>query len=475
MLSNPLETYASFFGAAFVVAFLYYWLWLLHPLSVGVKQFQEKRYPEAAETFLKVLRRRPPTGVEADTRRRLADTLEVLGKAEEAAGERERAAAVIARNPLDAMTQQAQGDLLNRKHQYDEACVAYSAALTRTPALDRPGRALIMAKLAIAHYEAARPAETVRWAQSALASQPNSLTRLSMERMSGVGYADQGDLEQAEYHYRQALDLSQRSGSPQDIARDLGILAGIYQKRGQFEEAIATSHEARKMFADPTRLSFSMEAECLREMGRFDEARAVMDQRRRAPGFDQPWMECRMQALWALGSAWIETRADQPEAALVFLEQAHAGFVADTGKGSIWPPPPQGNDDKLLLWCDAVKSLALAQRGDLQAATLMCESVLDRLPRFAQDRATRLGVYNHLGRAAFVSGNMVECQEMFRDYLACRPNPLGLPLAHYWLGEAHLRSGEADAAREEFQQAIAPGIETLEARRAQARLDELGG
>ena len=467
--------YALVFGVVFVVAFLYYWLWLLQPQSAGVRHFQEKRYPEAAETFQKVLRRRPPPGIEADTRRRLADTLEILGRPEEAAAEREHAAAVIARNPLDAMAQQAHGDLLKRNHRYDEACAAYSEALTKTSSLDGSGRAIIMAKLAIAHYEAARPSETVRWAQSALASQPNFVTRLSMERMNGVGYADQGDLEKAEHHYRQALGLSRLRGSPKDVAQDLGILAGIHHKRGQFEEAIASCHEARQTFADPSRTSFAIEAECLRDMGRFDEARAVKAERQRASGFDQPWTERRMQALSALGSAWIETRADQPEAALDYLEQAYSGFTANTNTGSVWPSPPQGNDNKLILWCDATKSLALAQRGDVQASRQMYESVLSRLPRFSQDRATKLGVYNHLGRAAFVLGKMAECQEMFHHYLACRPNPVGQPSAYYWLGECHLRLGEPDAARGAFRQAVAPGINSLEARRAQARLDELGG
>ncbi len=111
----------------------------------------------------------------------------------------------------------------------------------------------------------------------------------------------------------------------------------------------------------------------------------------------------------------------------------------------------------------------------MQASRQVCESVLGRLPHFAQDRATQLGVYHHLGRAAFVSGELVECQEMFHHYLACRPNPVGLPLAYHWLGECHLRLGESDAAREAFGQAVALGIDSLEARRAQARLDELGG
>ncbi len=34
-LLNPLGISALLFGAVFVVAFLYYWLWLLQPQSIG--------------------------------------------------------------------------------------------------------------------------------------------------------------------------------------------------------------------------------------------------------------------------------------------------------------------------------------------------------------------------------------------------------------------------------------------------------
>jgi tetratricopeptide (TPR) repeat protein len=474
-LLHSLEVPALLFVAVFVVAFLYYWLWLLHPQSIGVRHFQEKRYPEAAEAFQKVLKRRPPPGIEADTRRRLADTLDVLGRAEEAAAERERASTVAMTAATDPMALIAQGDLLKRQHHYDEACMMYETALSLLPVMGASGRAQIMAKLTIAHYEAGRSVEALRWAKAALASSPAQDIRRMMESMAGVASADQGDLNGAEDYYRKALGLARSIGKPEEVSRTMAILAGIQYKRGQFMEAITSSREARQICADPSRTSFAIEAECLREMGRFDEARAVMAQRRLAPGFDQPWTERRMQALGALGAAWVETRADQPEAALAFLEQAHEGFVANASTGRVWPPSPQGSDDKLILWCDATKSLALAQRGDIGAARQMRESVLSRLPRFIQDRATQLGAYGHLGRAAFVTGEFDECKKLFHHYLDCQPNPVGLPSAYYWLGEAHLRLAEVNAAREAFRQALAPGIDSLEARRAQARLDEFGG
>ena len=463
------------FAAIFGIVFVYYLLWFFLPQSRGVKHYQEKRYEQAVASFQGVLKRRPPAGIEADTRRRLADTLDVLGRGDEAAQERERAEAAIARSPKDAMALQAQGDLLKRKYQYDEACEAYFQALTKMPAVDGAGRALVMAKLAHAHYEASRPADTVQWAKAALASRPDPVTRRAMERMSAVGYATQGDVEKAEIHYREALRLSEQSAIPKEIAQDLSSLAGIQKKRGHFEEAIAACHKARQVFAEPSRISYSTEAETLRDMGRFDEARAVMEQRRHAPGFDQPDVERRMQALSALGSAWIEARADQPDAALAFVEQARPAFEAKVASSSTWPPAPQKGDDKLLLWCDAVKTLALAQRGDTEAARQLHTDVLRRLPLFHQDRASQLTVSAHLGRASFVLNDLAEAKALFQQYCHYLPDPSSRPSALYWLGETHLRLGETDTARDFFRQAVAPGIDSLDARRAQARLNELGG
>ena len=459
----------------FAVSFLYYLLVFFLPQSRGAKHYQNKRYAEAAAAFRSVLARRPPAGIEADTRRRLADTLDVLGNTEEAAQERDRAEAAIARSPKDALALQAQGDLLKRKHQYNEACEAYFQALLKMPAVDAASRALVMAKLSTAHYEASRPAETVQWAKAALASRPDPGTRRSMERMCAVGYSTQGDLENAEAHYQNALRLSEQNRRPQEIAQDLSGLASIQKKRGRFEEAIAACRKARQVFAEPSRVAYATEAEALRDLGRFDEARAVMNERRQAPGFDQPEVERRMQALNALGSAWIEARADQPAAALAFLAEARPAFEANAAASGVWPPAPQKGDDKLLLWCDAVQALALAQRGNADAARQLRADILRRLPLFHQDRASQLTVLAHLGKASFVLNDLADAQTLFRQHLDAPPDPGSRPSALYWLGETHLRLGETDAARDFFRQATAPGIDSLDARRAAARLAELGG
>ena len=423
----------------------------LREMNAGARLYQEKYYAEAEAHFRQLLTKRLPPGVEADTRRRLALTLEVLGKSEEANQERGCVEAIIAQNPHDTKAQQARGDLLKRKHKYDEACEAYTQALEKTSATDRPGRALIMAKLAFAHYDAGRPAETVIWAGISLSSSPNQ-------------------------HYLTALRLSEQENNPEEIAKDLGLLAGVHLKRGNFQEAIAMCQEARASIAGPSEVPYVTEVECLRDMGRFEEARIVMAQWRLALVYPQPSLQRRIQAIADFAAAGIEVRADHPGAALAFLEQARPGFEAEAAlSDDIWPPSPQKGDDKLLLWCDATKVIALAQHGQAQASRLLREDVLSRVLRFPEDRGTNLGTYSTLGRSAFILGDLAEGKKLFNVYLDWKPYPVGVLSAHYWLGETHLRLCETDIARAFFRQAVALGIDSLDARRAQARLNELGG
>jgi len=447
----------------------------LREMNAGAKLMREKHYPDAEAHFRRLLTKRLPPGVEADTRRRLANTLDVLGKPQEAASEREQIEAIAARHPKDARAQQAWGDLLKRKHQYDAACEAYIHALAGTHHFNKPERATIMAKLVHANFDAGRPEETVRWATCSLASLPNPDIRRSMERMSGLGYSGLGEIEKAERHYQNALRLSEADGNPKEIAEDLGILANIHYLRGQFDEAIAACREARQVFDAPSRVSYTIEAECLRDLGRFDDARAVLTQKHLVAGLDQPLLEQRVQSAGALCAASIEIRADQPNTALVLIEQARKGFAAKQDVGDPWPPAPQKGDDKMLLWCDATRAIALAQRGDSNASRALHESVLNRLSGFLEDRNTVSGVYSSLGRAAFIRGDLAESQTLFRQCLDCLPYPVSRPSAYYWLGETYLRLAETDAAREAFRQAVAPGIDSLDARRAQARLNEMGG
>jgi tetratricopeptide (TPR) repeat protein len=445
--------------------------------ETGIRFFQEKRYAEAAEAFRQLLAQPLPPGLEADTRRRLADTLASMGQAEESAEERELAGNIAGSSTGDPMALMTKGDLLKRDHRYDEACTAYEQALRLMQTLPpdaEPSRAYLMAKLALAHYEASRPAKTVIWAGASLANGPNPTIRLIMHRMCGVGYSTLGELEKAEAHYIQALKLAGAGGKPQEIAQSLMTLAGVQHKRGRFEAAIATAQRATETFPHPSRGGLLVEAECLRDMGQFEEARAVVAAMKEGPRWDRPDVEQRTQVICSLTLAWIEANADQPEAALPALQEAWAGLGVSREAFPLAPPPAEG-EDKLVLYCDATAVRVYAQLGQAGNARQMQESVESRLPRFDPDRASQLGVYSELALAASALGDFSQSLNWWHKYLDARPDVVGLTKAHHGLGVTNLGLGEIDAAREAFRQAVAPGIDSIYARRAQARVEELGG
>lgn len=451
----------------------------------GAKLFQEKRYPEAAEAFRHLLRQELSAGLEADTRRRLSDTLASLGQTEEAAAERELAENIAEAAAGDPMALMTKGDILKRDNRHDEACAAYEQALRLLtpdlpppalsfPAQPEPSRSYLMAKLAVAHYEASRPAKTVIWAGGALANYPTETIRLSMHRMCGVGYSSLGDLEKAEAHYFAALKLSKAGGKPQEIAQSLIPLASVQRKRGLFEAAIATARQAASTFAHPSRGALLAEVECLRDIGSFDEARILVAAMKIGPRYDRPDMEKRTQVILSLTLAWIEAKADDPEKSLAALKEAWAELGVSREAFPL-PPPPSGGEDKLVLYCDATAVHLYAQLGRIQDSHQMQASVEARLSSFAQDRAGLMTIYSEFAPAAFVRGESVQSREWWNKYLECQPDPVGLVKAHFGLGKALLSLGETNAARDFLKQAVGPGIDSLDARRAQARLGELGG
>ena len=437
----------------------------------GVRLFQAKRYPEAVAIFRSCLGRGLPPGVEADTRRRLADALDVLGQAAEAAEERAQAGAVAAGNPNDPQALTAWADLRKREGRYDEACDAYARALrlmprpprgSSLPRPDAPARALVMAKLALAFHSAGRPDRTVRWAERSLANGPEPAVKLVMLRMAGVGHVDQGRLAQAGRYYRMALDWAEALGKPADVAQSLCLLAGLERKRGHFAEALAACRRAAQIAPVANGLDLTIEAECLREMGRFAEARDVIRRKQATPASDKPWAERRAQAIVSLGLAWLELAAEDPESARIALKDAREGLK----------PGTVADDARLLLWCDATEAHLNAQQGQADDARRLMESVTARLADYTADVATQKTVLGQIGRAALRLGNLAESRRIWETYLACKPFPAALPTLYLHLGETLWRLGETEPARDSWAQAAALGVDSLDTRRAAARLAE---
>lgn len=456
---------------------LFYFVYLtlaMRKQNAANRLCQQKQYAEAAVIYRALLKRPLTSGLQAKTRQCLADALDALGEAEAANQEREWAGAVAKKGIDNPMALATQGDLFEDKQQHDDACNAYARALKLTPIIVPAERATLMAKLSIAHYNAGRSADALKWAEAALKSRPYLEVRLLMYRMSGVIYSDLDEIEKAEDSYRRSLELAEANSKPEETSQSLAGLADVQRKRGHFVDSIVMARRAVETCDSPFRGGRIVETECLREIGQFDEARSVVARMKQGPRHDQPRIERRMQAMCALTLAWIETTADCPKAALAALEEVRE-HLKEAAQSSVWPPPPASGENKVGIYCDTTQMLVHAQLGQQDAARRLRAGIESQLSRYMNDRSVLMAVYDQFARIAYFSGDLAESRAFWQRHLDCKPNPVGLPSAYYWLGETHLRLGETDAARDFFRQAVAPGIDSLDARRAQARLNELGG
>ena len=130
--------------------------------------YQESKQYRAAEALFRAILRDGREGDNAwlrpDSRLRLADTIEALGRPEEAAAERKRAAASTGRSRETAGGLRAQAKLLEQAHHYDEAYGVYERALSLAPPKPKVVHLELMSHLTLTAYNAGRPADSLRWA-----------------------------------------------------------------------------------------------------------------------------------------------------------------------------------------------------------------------------------------------------------------------------------------------------------------------
>ena len=195
--------------------------------------------------------------------------------------------------------------------------------------------------------------------------------------------------------------------------------------------------------------------ECLRDLGRFEEALGMHQQACAAPAYAQPAAERRSQAVLALGLTWLKAEMGDGSGAWEALQRA----VVELAR-----------EDKLNLWCEATAAWVYALFGQEEQARQKIVQADAGAARFAQDRATLLGTFSSLGRAAYVLEDFRLSQSLWGRYLALEPDIVSKPKGLYFLGNCALRLGQPDAAREMLQQAVSLGVGTYYARLAGEQL-----
>lgn len=418
-------------------------------------EMEQGQFSEAVEQCRAILDLPVRAGFAALVRYRLADCLEALGRAEEAARERTEAASNLKHAPADAGVHLARAREWVRKGRPAEACREYEAALARLPRWNTQGRAEVLVWLALAHQQAGEPEAASRRAEEAVALKPGTELLMTAHSVAGIGYSTHGRLDEAEGHRQLAFDLAVESGNEDRAATYLASLAGTQRSRGKLVEAMQSADRAASMSLKARRHARLVEAECLLSMGRLDPARTCLEQARAARPHAQPQEERRSQATLALAQAALELEAGDPEQALARLREA--AEIRD--------------DPRLALWHDCVTAPVLASLGRAEEARALIAGIEARAAQYGSDPTTQERCWAGIGRARLLLDDPAGSRSVWLRYLATPPPPVDRPTGYYYMGECERLLGNEEAAHQAYRSGGNLGIETHYARRCRARLE----
>lgn len=431
---------------------------------LGVCLGEQRLFADAAVQWQKILRYlssygwKNLRGLEAEVRIYLADCLEGMGWLEEAKQEREMAQSSLPGRTPTVRSLLAQADLLKAQGKHSEAYAALEQSLSLVSPKNKVQQMDCLMRLMHASLSTGRPDLTVQWAERGLEQAATEPDRIACLRMAGFGHCEQGALDDAERCCRQAQTLAVSTHNVKEENAARVLLASVLQKKGKPAEAIEMCRNipaAEPMLIRPAHTVWS---ECLRDLGRFEEAQDILRQARNAPGSGTPSAERRAQSVLALHMAVIASMGEQPAEAFAFLREA---------------APELSRDEKLGMWVSALGARIYAQLGQPEEGEVQTNAVLRALPRFAHDRMTLKLVYAALARAAFSRADWTRSQELWTLYFAQKPNPNGLPVGYYYQGECALALGDEAGAQAAFQNAQTVNPEMYYARLARRRLDEM--
>jgi tetratricopeptide (TPR) repeat protein len=396
--------------------------------------------------------------LEANFRVRLADSLEALGRVDEAAEERRRAEEGVDQAEPDSVRHSTRAKLLERQNRYEEAYAEYQKAFEFTPAFPTLARIECMIHLVLTAFNAGRPDDCLRWAEGAIALGAKGRRLRAAHRMAGLACGNLGRLEEAEQHFRDAYDVATADKDRAAMAEILASLAERLHWRGKLVEADEAVVRAAAMDPKAERISHAVRADILITRGRFDEARTALQRYREAAPHTVPQYERRARAAGSLEAARVEAVCGRADDAWRHIHEALAEL---------------GNDAKLGLKCQAVLSWVHAVRGDADESQRLAASLEPRLADFERDPGTCRGALHDLGMAAGARGDHATGIDCWTRYLALGPHPVYRPNALYHRGECHRHLGHLDEARADYEAAVAMNIDSHFARLARRRLGEL--
>ncbi len=419
-----------------------------------------KRYEDAIEQGRSILRLMCMSdSFEAEVHLEIAICFDFLGRPDEAEAERQEAAECLESGPEDYFGWLARGKLFDKLNRYEEAATAYERALELSLTDDTASRENLLICMVHATFAAGRPDETLRWAEAAIA-QCTSETRLyNAHRMAGIAAANLGRLEEAEQYRLRAYNMALEGGDAKKISDSLALLAHLHCLRGDLDKAETLCLKAESLGPDSTRMVLLTFAGVLRARGQIAEALEGLEEACHCGVMASSYSERRMQAAFRLWMAIYKLELGRLAEASSDLREAEDELLAVPKLGRV---------------CEAARVRVLAHQGARDEAVQRAESLLGRLDEREINSSTRLECLDLLGRALFEIGDYERAERFWYHFLSRTSPPIAEPTGHYFLGECRWNRGDPIGARDHFQLATAPGIDSLHARLSEQRLRDLG-
>jgi tetratricopeptide (TPR) repeat protein len=389
-------------------------------------------YAEAEPLYRSILRDEGDLdpGFESVVRQNLADTLEGMGRPNEASAEREQAAATLRGADETSLGLQAEAKLLEREHRHAEAYAIYKRALALAPAKPRAVRSELMMHLVLSSFNAGRSADTVRWAEAVIEYDPHGAVIDMARRMAAVGCSNMGRLDDAERHVRVAIELAP---SAEKRAESLGLLGDYMMRRGDLDGAVRIAREAEALCPGKKRLPWAIIGSVEKERGHLEEAIRALEYANTIQVGHIPALNRRAAASVDKELAILYAELNRGDRARALISQSEAEL---------------GSDPKLSVTLSASAALVHALLGDRDQALVRMAAGEKGREQLPEDTGTHKAVLYLLGRAALSIDEPERCEQFYRDYLKLNPDPLYHPCAYLHLAESRRRLGDPAGARE---------------------------
>jgi tetratricopeptide (TPR) repeat protein len=350
------------------------------------------------------------------------------------------------------VTLHAQGKLLDREHRYAEAYKLHEQALALVPPKPKDLRLELMMHLVLSSFNAGRPADTLRWAEAVIETDPEWKLIDTARRMAAIACSNLGRLADAEKHVRVAVDLAK---SPEKRADSMGLLAEYVMRRGNLIEAEKIAREAEALNPRKKGVPWAVIGEIKKEQGLLEEAIAAFEHMDSVGEGHIPAFNRRRSAAISKQLAPIYADLGRLDDALELIHEAEIELA---------------KDPKLGVTLDAAAALVHAIRHEPEQASARMDLALEGLIPIPESLATHKTVLYLLGRAALEIDEPERAEDYLRAYLDLNPDPLYRPYAYYYLAECRRRLGDKAGGRAFDVQASSTHFGTCYERMARERM-----